>query len=153
MLEISPFLNATVLLFSYLPVNQKTKSMKKILLLSLLATALLTTSCNSTDDENDPINCTQEFVSGLHVTVLDNTTGQPLVEGVTATAVDGTYTETLELVTGLENLFIGAGERVGNYTITVTKSGYQTYTSSPITVTRDVCHVITQSLTVNLRSN
>ena len=43
--------------------------------------------------------------------------------------------------------------RPGTYIVTVTKSGYQTYTSPPITLTANVCHVIPQSLTVNLQSN
>lgn len=132
----------------------KTKFMhvsKKLLLLFMMAPLLMASTCDSSDE--DPINCTLEVVDGLHVTVLDNANGQPLVEGVTVNAVDGTYQESLELIPGLENLFAGAGERTGTYTITVTKSGYQTYTSAPIVVTRNVCHVITQSLTVSLHSN
>jgi hypothetical protein len=124
---------------------------KKLLLLFMLAPLLMVSSCNN--DENDPINCTTEFVDGLRITVLDQANGQPIVEGVTVTAVDGSYTENLELVSGVDNFFAGAGERVGTYTVTVTKNGYQTFTSSPIVVTRNVCHVITQSLTVNLVAN
>ena len=123
---------------------------KKLLLLFMLAPMLILSSCTDTDDQ---IVCTLEVVDGLRVTVLDNTNGQPLAEGVIVTAVEGNYQETLQLVPGLENLFVGAAERVGTYTITVTKDGFQTYTSSPIIVTRDVCHVITQPLTVNLVAN
>lgn len=125
--------------------------MKKLFLFLLCAPLVISSSCESSDD--DPIFCTDEFVAGLHVTVLDAANGQPLVDGVEIKAADGTYLETLQLESGLEYLFKGAGERVGTYTVTVTKNGYQTYTSTPIVVTRDVCHVITQSLTVNLQSN
>ncbi len=123
---------------------------KKLFLLFMLIPLLLVSSCN---DANDPRNCTQEFVDGLRITVLDHSNGQPLVGGVTVTTVDGTYSENLQLIEGEQNLFAGAGERTGSYTVTVTKSGYQTFTSSPIIVTRDVCHVMTQSLTVNLVAN
>ena len=125
--------------------------MKKLFLLFAFAPLLMILSCEN--DNDDQIVCTQEFVYGLNVIVLDATTGNPLVEGVTVEATDGSYHETLQLVPGLEYSFTGAGERVGTYTVTITKEGYQTYTSSPIIVTRNVCHVITQSLTVNLQSN
>lgn len=124
--------------------------MKKLLVLFMFAPLLMASTCES---NNDQIVCTQEFVYGLNVVVLDATSGQPLVEGIEVKATDGTYQETLELIPGLEYSYAGAGERAGSYTITVTKSGYQTYTSSPIVVTRNVCHVNTQSLTVTLHSN
>ncbi|MEO5776947.1 MAG: hypothetical protein ABIQ27_08575 [Flavobacterium sp.] len=125
--------------------------MKKLFLLFMLTPLLITSSCEN--DNDDQIVCTAEFVYGLNVIVLDATTGNPLVEGITVEAVDGTYHETLQLVPGLEYAFTGAGERAGTYTVTITKDGYQTYISSPIILTRNVCHVIPQSLTVNLQSN
>jgi hypothetical protein len=124
--------------------------MKKLLLLLCFTPLLLASTC---ENDNEEIICTQQFVHGLDVVVLDNTTGNPLVEDVQVSAEDGTYQENLELISGLEYSFSGAGERVGTYTITVTKEGYQTYTSAPIIVTRDVCHVIPQSLTVHLHPN
>jgi hypothetical protein len=123
--------------------------MKKLLFLFMLAPLLMTTGCESSDD--DPINCTTEFVYGLNVVVLDAISGQPLIEGVEVTAVDGTYQEVLHTNFGMEYTFLGAGERIGNYTITVTKDGYLTQTLAAVAVPADVCHVITQSLTVNLQ--
>ena len=125
---------------------------KKLLLLLCFAPLLLASSCNR-DDDDDQIVCTQEFVYGLNVVVLNSATGNPLVEGVTVEATDGSYNETLQVIPGLEYSFAGAGERAGVYTVTITKSGYQTYISSPIVVNRDFCHVIPKSLTVNLQSN
>jgi len=125
--------------------------MKKIILLLMLSPLLIATSCDN--DDNNQIFCTDQFVYGLNVIILDATTGNPIFQDVEVKAVDGTYQETLELVPGLEYTFVGAGERAGIYTVTITKSGYQTYISSPIVVNRDVCHVIPQSLTVNLQSN
>lgn len=125
--------------------------MKKLFLFALCLPLFMALSCESSD--NDPIYCTDEFVSGLHVTVLDAATGQPLIEDVQVTAVDGSYHEVLHTNFGMEYVFLGAGERIGNYTVTVTKDGYQTYISSPIAVPANVCHVIPQSLTVNLQAD
>ncbi len=109
-----------------------------------------TSSC---EDNDDRIFCTDQFVYGLNVIVLDAVTGNPIFQDIEVKAVDGTYQEILELVPSSEYAFVGAGERAGTYVVTVTKAGYQTYTSAPIVLTRDECHVIPQSLTVNLQSN
>ena len=113
---------------------------------------LLASTCNNDVEENQIV-CTTQFVYGLNVTVIDSQTQQPLVDGVTVTAVSGSYQETLEVFPGLEYVFYGAGERMGSYLITVTKNGYQTYTSEPIQVQRDACHVIPRQVTVTLVSN
>jgi hypothetical protein len=124
--------------------------MKKIILLLCFAPLLLASTC---ENDNNQIYCTDQFVYGLTVNVLDSNNGNPLIEGVEVKAIDGDYQEILMSMPDIGNLFIGAGERAGNYTIIVTKDRYQTYTSNPIVLTRDVCHVIPQSLTINLQSN
>lgn len=122
--------------------------MKKILLfLSIIA---VTVSCNSSDDDSNPTNCTEEFVYGLNVNVKDAVTNAVLREGVLVKAVDGTYIETLETVESIPT-FVGAGERSGNYTVTVSKQGYQTFTSQVVSVKADECHVLTQTLAVALQ--
>jgi hypothetical protein len=125
--------------------------MKKLFLFFLFSTLFFTSSCDDNDDNQ--IFCTDQFVYGLNVIVLDSSTGNPIFQDIEVKAIDGTYQELLELVPSLEYAFVGAGERAGTYVITITKAGYQTYTSAPIVVTRDECHVIPQSLTVNLQSN
>ena len=125
--------------------------MKKLFLFLLFSTLFFTSSCDDNDDNQ--IYCTDQLVYGLNVIVLDASTGNPIFQDIQVKAVDGTYQEILELVPGLEYAFVGAGERAGNYVVTITKAGYQTYTSEPIVLTRDECHVIPQSLTVNLQSN
>ena len=125
--------------------------MKKLFIFFLFSTVFFTSSCNDNDDNQ--IFCTDQFVYGLNVIVLDASTGNPIFQDIEVKAVDGTYQELLELVPGLEYAFVGAGERAGTYVVTITKAGYQTYTSAPIVVTRDECHVIPQSLTVNLQTN
>lgn len=120
--------------------------MKKILLfLSIIAV-----SCSSNDNDNNPTNCTEEFVYGLNVNVKDAATNATLQEGVLVVAVDGSYSETLELVESIPT-FIGAGERPGNYVITVSKAGYQTFTSPVIAVDANECHVLTETVTVALQ--
>ena len=125
--------------------------MKKLFLFFLFSTLFFTSSCEDNDDNQ--IFCTDQFVYGLNVIVLDSSTGNPIFQDIEVKAVDGTYQEILELVPSSEYAFVGAGERAGTYVVTITKAGYQTYTSAPIVLTRDECHVIPQSLTVNLQSN
>ena len=125
--------------------------MKKLFLFFLFSTLFFTSSCDDNDDNQ--IFFTDQFVYGLNVIVLDASTGNPIFQDIEVKAVDGTYQEILELVPSSEYAFVGAGERAGTYVVTITKAGYQTYTSAPIVLTRDECHVIPQSLTVNLQSN
>lgn len=122
--------------------------MKKIFLLLACTPFLLATTCE------DDINCTQEARAGLNITVKDAVTDEFLTSGVTVIAQDGSYTETLENFPNDETaLFVGAWERAGSYTVTVSKEGYQTYTSEIIVVTADICHVIPQQITVDLQPN
>ncbi len=124
--------------------------MKKIFLLLACTPFLLAMTC----DEDDEIICTQEAKAGLNITVKDAVTDELLSMGVTVIAQDGSYTETLEQFPNEEvPVFIGAWERVGTYVVTVSKEGYQTFTSEPIVVTADVCHVIPQQVTVELQPN
>jgi hypothetical protein len=124
--------------------------MKKIFLLLACTPFLLAMTC----DEDDEIICTQEAKAGLNITVKDAVTDELLSMGVTVIAQDGSYSETLEQFPNEEvPVFIGTWERVGTYVVTVSKEGYQTFTSEPIVVTADVCHVIPQQVTVELQPN
>jgi len=128
----------------------KNKRMKKIFLVLACMPFLLATTC----DEDDQIICTQEAKAGLNITVKDAVTNENLSNGVSVTAQDGNYIETLEAFTGdATTVFIGAWERQGTYIVTVSKQGYQTFTSSPIQVSADECHVIPQLLNVALQPN
>lgn len=123
--------------------------MKKIFLVLACMPFLLAATC-----DDDDVYCTQEAKAGLNITVKDALTNEILSNGVAVTAQDGTYTETLEAFTGdATTVFIGAWERQGTYIVTVSKQGYQTFTSSPIQVTSDECHVIPQILNVGLQPN
>ncbi|TDP60136.1 PEGA domain-containing protein [Flavobacterium dankookense] len=123
--------------------------MKKIILLLFCAPLLLATTC----DDDETIFCTTEAVAALNVTVRLGDSTTPTSEGVTVVATDGDYTETLQVVDATNPIFIGAFERQGNYIVTVSKEGYQTYTSEMTIITRDECHVIPELINVTLVAN
>lgn len=118
------------------------------LFLSILPLFILST-CE--DDDDNQIMCTEEARAGLNVTVSLGAMSSLAGTGVTVIAKDGNYSETLNYYNELDPIFSGAYERPGNYILTVSKQGYQTYTSSVISVTRDECHVIPQKIHVTLR--
>jgi hypothetical protein len=122
--------------------------MKKLLLIIVLTPFLLATQC---DEEDNGIACTEEAKAALNITIKDAETNLYLSEGVAVIATDGSYSEALISFDVVEPIFSGAYEREGNYIITVSKSGYVTYTSEIITVTSDVCHVIPQQITILLQ--
>ncbi len=119
--------------------------MRHLLFLLLLITL---TACPQKDD--DVINCTEVYVYGLNVTVTDANTNEIILEGITVLAEDDDVVEMLEL--GYES-YIGAGERVGNYTIVVSGDGYMSQTVGPIEVLADECHVIPQNIEIVLVPN
>ena len=112
---------------------------------------LLLLSCNEASD-TEPIFCTTEAKAGLNVAVnlAESSSSIPISEGLTVIATDGNYSETLSFYDAQNPIFSGAYERPGIYIITVTKPGRQTYVSQPIIITRDVCHVIPNNLSVVL---
>ena len=122
--------------------------MKKIILALTCVPFLLATTC---EDDDDQIYCTQEAKAALNVSVSLGAMSSITSEGVTVVATDGNYSETLVVVNENDPIFSGAYEREGSYTITVSKTGYVTYTSEIITVTSDVCHVIPQQRTILLQ--
>ena len=122
--------------------------MKKVLLLLCCLPFLMASTCE--DSPEDDIFCTTEARAGLNVQVRLAGSSAFETTGVSVIATDGSYTEPLTFYQG-STIFSGAYERQGTYIITVSKPGYVTYTSLPITVTADECHVISQSLLVELQ--
>jgi len=122
--------------------------MIKILLFFSFLPLVFLSTCE--DDEDNQIACTEEARAGLNVTVSLGAMSSITGEGVTVVAKDGNYTETLTYFNAQDPIFSGAYERSGNYILTVSKEGYQTYTSGVISVKRDECHVIPQKIHVGL---
>lgn len=118
---------------------------------------MITCSCACSSDDSDtnltsaPF-CTDELVAGLKITVSSTDPGFTW-DGIVVTAIDGSYSELLEPANN-SNIFFGAYERTGRYSILVEKDGYQNYESSDlIEVEEDLCHVITESRDVMLIPN
>lgn len=106
--------------------------------------------CSSPND----VACTLIVVPGIDVLVRDSISGSFGSNGATATAVDGSFTDTNgfpENFTQPETPISLAHEREGTYSVTVTKAGYKAWTTSGVRVTRDVCHVRTVTLTARLQ--
>ena len=109
---------------------------------------LLLVSCKNKDDDTEPINCTEIFVFGLTVQVRDINTGDFILNNIIVTATDGSYAEELAFSS---DRFFGAGERPGDYTLTVVADGYMTLVTPVIQVDADECHVITELVDIHLK--
>ena len=116
--------------------------------LSIILVCLLLFSCKNKDDDTEPIDCTDIFVFGLTVQVRDITTGGIILNNISVTATDGSYVE--ELVFTFDT-FTGAGERPGNYILTIEADGYVTRVTSEIQVDADECHVIPKFVEIQLQ--
>ena len=116
---------------------------------ALLVLIAFLTTCDKLDDGYI---CTDQFVYGLNVIVKDASTNDILVEGLTIVARDGEYEEVLMNFPNSTN-YVGAGERPGNYTITVNSMDYQEYSTQTIVVGADECHVIPEVVEVLLQLN
>lgn len=100
--------------------------------------------------------CTTLYAYGLSVTVVRASDGAPVYDA-TVTITDGAYRETAMAVFGRRDggagtgvpAYVGAGERAGEYAITVSAPGYATETRRA-SVSRDECHVRGVALTVPL---
>lgn len=105
--------------------------------------------CNNDDDGNGVV-CSDIYVFGLNIMVRDAATGGIITNEITVTAIDGSYSEELSFNF---DTFIGAGERPGNYIITIEAEGYENFTSETIVVslTEDGCHVIPESRTFEIQ--
>ncbi|MFI0429820.1 carboxypeptidase-like regulatory domain-containing protein [Mariniflexile sp. HMF6888] len=120
---------------------------KIVILLAVLSICFI--SCK-TDDAPDSTVCTEQFVYGLNITLKDATTSNIINSDVEVIATDGNHQETLMTGYGSDSFF-GAGERPGTYIVTVTSPNYQTFTSDPITLISDKCHVIPKTFEFSLQ--
>lgn len=122
------------------------------LLVGVFGMGIFSIGCGSGDSGD--VLCTTSVDPGITLTVFDAQTGLPAAEGATATLTDGAFAETMQPFTfnGDPALtrFQGAYERVGTYTVRVTKPGYTAFERSGVVVTRNICHVNTLSLRADL---
>lgn len=99
--------------------------------------------------------CLLNVVNGIEVTPV-NEFGNPVSDSVTAVIIDGSYIDTLRTFhsnTGelLYPMMYGATERPGNYTLLITSDYFETYLESNIIVSSTSCHVITETINVQLK--
>lgn len=97
----------------------------------------------------EPVLCTQQFVYGLTVTIVDQSTSTPIAGDATMTLRDGTYEEVVTDSWDGSTLS-GAGERPGTYSVTIEHPGYATWTRADVAISADECHVIPVTLTAEL---
>ena len=112
----------------------------------LLVSLLSLLGCNEAiTSDGKAVVCTAQFVYGLQIKVFDQETGYPNACGSDVTIQDGSYLEELNYSPSNDcdedYVFLAAGERAGNYTITVNKDGYQQWQRDNIELTANVCHV------------
>lgn len=70
------------------------------------------------------------------LTVISSVDGSPVTEGLTGTLKDGSYIEEMR---PSFNRFFGGTSRPGNYTITITATGFEPWVMSDIRVHRNEC--------------
>ncbi len=93
--------------------------------------------------------CSNAFVLGLGVTIIDSLTGA--VPSVASRwhvrDVLGTFADSGTGVGGL----LSAGERAGTFRIEIRTPGYRDWTADSVVITRDLCHVKPVVLTARLQ--
>ncbi|MDZ7812843.1 MAG: hypothetical protein U5L74_06910 [Ideonella sp.] len=115
------------------------------LLKSLCLPVLLALSaCGDGDDDGA---CTAEARASIALTVVDDL-GAPVAAADVSYRVDGGAAQTL--VCGSSGTCNVAYEISGVFAVSASKSGYLS-AAGTVTVNRDVCHVVTQSLTLTLK--
>ena len=122
----------------------------RIIHLSCSAVIPLLWACTSPND----VVCTDIAVPAIAVIVRDSVSGSFGGNGATATAVDGSFSDTNGFPANYgqpENPIGLAHEREGLYAVTVTKAGYKSWSASGVRVTRDRCHVRTVTLNARLQ--
>lgn len=97
-------------------------------LIAVALVTLLASGCSLITSSD----CISIGVSGLSITVLDRRTSQT-PSGTVVTVTDGDYRETL---TKVGEVFRGAMERPGSYSITVEAPGYVRWTRENVRVVR-----------------
>lgn len=126
--------------------------MKKAILIALC----LAPGCGRSMEEPGRV-CTDIYVHGLQVSVVDSVTGA-VPASATLVVRSGEYVETrfgLRPPPGHASSALriaAAGERAGVYDLTVRSTGYADWVKNGVIVEHDGCHPIPVSLTARLAS-
>lgn len=118
--------------------------------LVLLAVLLATASCRRLSTEavcRDPDRITP-LPGGIFVLMRDSVTSQSLGGAKVVARQSATVADS---VTSAEDSGVWVGKAVGNYTVTITRAGYQTWSRPNVDVDADVCGFIPVQLTALLQ--
>ncbi|TYK64860.1 hypothetical protein [Colwellia echini] len=122
----------------------------------ILITSIMLSGCEDSSDSvnNGDVACTEQYVSGLTIEIIDKATGEPIACNVTAIIEDNDYSEEVTSFSSGEcdnaQYLQGAGERSGIYNIHVSKEGYLDWSVYNIELTSNVCHVETVHIIAEL---
>ena len=98
--------------------------------------------------------CTANPKWALMVSVLDSTTNLSTVTGATIVARTGTFVDSIAISSAPGSdpgsVFLGVNHS-GSYSLSVTKSGYKTWTRTGIVVGTNQCGTVVQRVTVLLQ--
>ena len=101
-------------------------------------------------DDPGGVACPAIAAASLGVTVVDAVSSARLCDA-TVTANDGTTSYTLMAGGDTSNCtYVGPFERAGTFSITVTRAGYLMGQKTGVVVTKGVCNVTQQNVTVSL---
>ena len=99
--------------------------------------------------------CPLNLSPGVAVEVRDAFSGAPIASGSKLVAQAGTYADSMSFPVGqpdLDTAHLTGAYRVGVYTLTVTKTGYQPWVQTNVIVTGDRCGVNLTDLTATLHA-
>ena len=99
---------------------------------------------------HQPDLCTTEAVSGIHVTLTDALSHNPVCDATVMLKGGNGYSETMTAQPGNPCSYAGAFERPGSYEVDVSHPRYRPATRRDVTVDQDSCHVVTQQVALEL---
>jgi len=106
--------------------DRRARRMRRCATCALAGMVFLTTACY---EGSGPLACTDVFVYGITVEVLDADSGRPVADEATLTLQDGPYVETVTSSWDGRSLS-GAGERAGTYDLAIERPGYRSWSRS-----------------------
>jgi hypothetical protein len=99
---------------------------------------------------SDPVVCPAIVPPSVMVTVQDSVTGANVTPGATVELRSGTFVTSVVALEGWGSVPVG-GNRTGTFTLTVSQTGYQTWTKTGVEVEEGPCGARTVQLTARLK--
>jgi len=105
---------------------------------------------------SEPGACTLEIRHGVQGEVRDAVTGDYVAEVIHGSVRDGSFEDSLRVVAwigtdpAVPTTLGGADERAGTYAVHLEGAAYEVWDTAGVQVSRDECHVLTESFTARL---